>query len=215
MNDDREHDDRYEAAARALAASVEMAPQAAARIESELQRAFAKHHTAAALSATVPAERERWRRRWFAAAAALILVAAGMGIWRHGRDVTENSVTVISRQPSVAAPSQRVSAETARTVDPAAVMPGARPSVRAAKGRRAAPVLRPSGFVPLPEAAGLPPFESGAIVRVEVPVGSLPAYGVDISPASDGQPVEADLLVGQDGQARAIRVVTNSSRSTQ
>jgi hypothetical protein len=52
-------------------------------------------------------------------------------------------------------------------------------------------------------------------MRIELPVASLPAYGVDISPAADDRPVEADLLVGQDGQARAIRLVTNSSRSSQ
>jgi hypothetical protein len=58
-------------------------------------------------------------------------------------------------------------------------------------------------------------FESGSIVRMEVPVASLPAYGIDISPAAGGGPIEADVLVGQDGQPRAIRLVTNSSRSTQ
>jgi len=67
----------------------------------------------------------------------------------------------------------------------------------------------------LPGTAGLPQFESGTIVRVKLPVASLPAYGVDISPAADDQPVEADVLVGQDGQPRAIRLVTNSSRSGQ
>jgi hypothetical protein len=50
---------------------------------------------------------------------------------------------------------------------------------------------------------------------MEVPVSSLPAYGIDISPAAGGQPIEADVLVGQDGQPRAIRLVTNSARSTQ
>jgi hypothetical protein len=73
----------------------------------------------------------------------------------------------------------------------------------------------PSGFVELPGAAGLPDFESGAIVRVELVLASLPAYGIDISRAGGDQPVEADVLVGQDGQPRAIRLVTNSSRSGQ
>jgi hypothetical protein len=72
-----------------------------------------------------------------------------------------------------------------------------------------------SGFMELPSAVGLPDFESGAIVRVELTLASLPAYGIDISRAARNQPVEADLLVGQDGQPRAIRLVTNSSRSGQ
>jgi hypothetical protein len=49
---------------------------------------------------------------------------------------------------------------------------------------------------------------------MSLPVSALPSFGVDISPASGNQPVEADLLVGQDGLARAIRLV-NTSRSQQ
>jgi hypothetical protein len=49
---------------------------------------------------------------------------------------------------------------------------------------------------------------------VALPVTALPSYGVDISPASSDQPVEADVLLGQDGLARAIRLV-NFSRSQQ
>ena len=64
------------------------------------------------------------------------------------------------------------------------------------------------GFVVLPVAAGLPPLESGVIVRVQVPVSALPKYGVEVvSDTSKGE-IQADLLVGQDGQPRAIRFVT-------
>jgi len=68
--------------------------------------------------------------------------------------------------------------------------------------------------VAIPTAAGLPDFESGEIVRTRIPVSSLPLYGVEITPDAPGTPVEADLLVGQDGQARAIRLVTSDSRNT-
>jgi hypothetical protein len=80
--------------------------------------------------------------------------------------------------------------------------------------KRLPPVIRPAGFVAVPTAAGLPRFESGVIVRMSLPVTALPSFGVDISPASGDQPVEADVLVGQDGLARAIRLV-NTSRSQQ
>ena len=63
------------------------------------------------------------------------------------------------------------------------------------------------GFVPVPGAASLPPLESGRIVRYEVPVAALPTYGVEIVPDAAQRAVEADLLVGQDGYARAIRLV--------
>lgn len=64
------------------------------------------------------------------------------------------------------------------------------------------------GFVFLPVAAGLPPLESGVIVRVEVPVSALPKYGVEVIADTSKTGIQADLLVGQDGQPRAIRFVT-------
>jgi hypothetical protein len=67
--------------------------------------------------------------------------------------------------------------------------------------------VRATGFVAIPGAAGLPAFESGEIVRVEVPLASLPTYGIEILPDVQTDVIEADLLVGQDGQARAIRLV--------
>jgi hypothetical protein len=76
--------------------------------------------------------------------------------------------------------------------------------------------LETSGFLEIPGAAVLPPFESGAIVRVALPVTSLPSYGIQIQPDSGTAPVLADVLVAQDGYPRAIRLVgdSNSSRST-
>jgi hypothetical protein len=41
---------------------------------------------------------------------------------------------------------------------------------------------------------------------MELPQAALPAYGLEIVPGRR-TPVEADLLIGQDGQARAIRLV--------
>jgi hypothetical protein len=66
---------------------------------------------------------------------------------------------------------------------------------------------RLAGFIPLPAADGLPGFDSGMIVRVALPTASLPAFGLAIAPEAT-QTVNADLLVGQDGQARAIRLVS-------
>jgi hypothetical protein len=68
--------------------------------------------------------------------------------------------------------------------------------------------IRLEGFVPLPAAATLPGFERGEIVRVDVPVPSLPAYGIAIPPDAANAFITADLLIGQDGLPRAIRLVT-------
>ena len=67
-------------------------------------------------------------------------------------------------------------------------------------------------FVSLPTAVGLPSLESGRIVRVEVPIAMLPSLGFDIGPDPPQALVEADVLVGQDGQPRAIRLISSDSR---
>jgi len=51
----------------------------------------------------------------------------------------------------------------------------------------------PSVFVALPGASALPHFERGEVIRVEVP--------------SAGGAVQVDVLIGQDGLARAARLV--------
>jgi hypothetical protein len=46
-----------------------------------------------------------------------------------------------------------------------------------------------------------------------VPIATLPEYGLKIPPDAARSNVEADLLVGQDGQARAIRLVSEPDHS--
>jgi hypothetical protein len=64
----------------------------------------------------------------------------------------------------------------------------------------------PNEFVMIPGAAALPPMESGSLVRMDVPVAMLPALGF-APPANQMTWVRADLIVGQDGLARAVRLV--------
>jgi hypothetical protein len=63
-----------------------------------------------------------------------------------------------------------------------------------------------AGFVPWPGSDAWPPFESGELVRVDLPVSALPALGL-WPPASSAAVVQADIVVGQDGFARAVRLV--------
>ena len=150
---------------------------------------------------------------WMAAAAALIVVAASIELWRFQAGVTVNNVTKPpSHQNTPALPGSS-------HVSPAVVpkTPPSMPSRRVASARTTGErrrVVKPVGFVELPGAAGLPQFESGTIVRLELPVASLPAYGIEIPAAADERPVEADLLVGQDGLTRAIRLVARSNDTT-
>jgi hypothetical protein len=219
MSDAHTDPHEYRAAIRGIAESAEMPPDSVERIERELQRAFSEFHTAAARSA-LP-EARRWHLPWWSAAAAALTIAIlGVYAWRAHSAVggrATSSATVAARSPAVE--SSPPATSSAGTAAPAATgratastMPASRP---AAHRKRDVPRPAIRRFVALPGSSALPEFESGAIVRMEVPVSSLPGYGIDISPAAGGQPIEADVLVGQDGQPRAIRLVTNSARSTQ
>jgi hypothetical protein len=67
--------------------------------------------------------------------------------------------------------------------------------------------LQPPGdFVAVPGAAALPAMESGTLVRVDLPVSMLPSYGVTPPPGRTAA-VTTDLIVGQDGLPRAVRIV--------
>ncbi len=63
-----------------------------------------------------------------------------------------------------------------------------------------------SEFVMVPGAVTLPAMESGSLVRMDVPVSMLPSLGVT-PPAGLVATVKADLIVGQDGLTRAVRLV--------
>jgi hypothetical protein len=72
----------------------------------------------------------------------------------------------------------------------------------------AAPAVSPlttTEFVLWPGAAELPTFESGHLMRIEVPVSALPSLGL-VPPATRAAMVQADVLVGQDGLPRAVRL---------
>jgi hypothetical protein len=76
-----------------------------------------------------------------------------------------------------------------------------------------APAPAPSAAVPLattefviwPGATELPRFESGHLMRMELPVSALPSLGL-VAPPSRAAVVQADVLVGQDGFPRAVRL---------
>lgn len=63
------------------------------------------------------------------------------------------------------------------------------------------------GFYPLPEAEALPAVESAMVVRVQLPASSLQLMGVPVGEEREDSSIQADLLLGQDGLARAVRLV--------
>lgn len=86
----------------------------------------------------------------------------------------------------------------------AAVLPMAPRRVPPAPARGHAEVV--TEFTIVPGAAELPVMESGTLVRTDLPVSVLPSLGV-IPPAAGGATVKADIVIGQDGLTRAVRLV--------
>ena len=205
-----------------LASAAPQSPRAAA-IEQQLLHVFAERHSGA--SRPLPASRSAFAtpsaRRWLAAAAALIIATTvwlGSGRWWPAGEFQPVS-TRAEVPPSESVPVTARATEGVETpTGVQAVVAGPQVDApRAATWRSGSPrVERASNddvlrFVMLPTAIGLPGLESGRIVRVEVPTAMLPAYGLDVAPGPADGVVEADVLVGQDGQARGIRFASLDS----
>jgi hypothetical protein len=62
------------------------------------------------------------------------------------------------------------------------------------------------GFIPLPNSAGLAADEDDVdLVRVEVPRSAMIALGLEVSADRAEELVEADVILGSNGIARAVR----------
>lgn len=66
-------------------------------------------------------------------------------------------------------------------------------------------------FIPIPYVLPPAPYERVEIVRMRVPVAALISAGLPVGSADPGAQAEADVLVGQDGRPRAVRLVSISS----
>lgn len=62
-----------------------------------------------------------------------------------------------------------------------------------------------SEFIPLPNAARLAPSDDVNLVRMEVPRSAMIAVGYVVPPDRADERVQADVVLGSDGLARAVR----------
>jgi anti-sigma factor RsiW len=63
-------------------------------------------------------------------------------------------------------------------------------------------------FVPIPYVQPLDPYESATVMRMDVPVAALIAVGYKVDASDPSAVVKADVLVGEDGRAHAVRVLS-------
>jgi hypothetical protein len=174
--------------------------EAPAPLEERLRRHLA------AQTARVP---RRSLAPWLAAAASVALVAAAvLAAWPRGTAVPPRvaaAATPAAESTQAIAPPP---APPRREAPPAAPVRPRRPL------RRTAPATVPPASVPaeeprfvaLPGAPGLRDADSLHLVRVSVPPTALAAWGWPTRDAGP-EPVQAEVIVGHDGLARAIRFV--------
>jgi hypothetical protein len=67
------------------------------------------------------------------------------------------------------------------------------------------------GFIPLPNAQRLTDNEEVNLVRVELPRSAMIALGLEVNPERAAEMVQADVMVGADGLARAVRFLDSES----
>ncbi|MGC1291730.1 MAG: hypothetical protein WA855_10645 [Candidatus Acidiferrales bacterium] len=164
--------------------------EAPERLEGRLVAAFREHQRSL--------ERERYRERrvrlrwaeWMGLAAAAV-VLAGVGAWGfshgHARATKTSSSAVVKSAVNAGANGANGGAQQAAGVETAAA--------------------EEAGFVPVPYGEGLSADDSGLVVRVSMTRSALGSLGYPVDEMDGGDVIQADLLVGEDGWPRAVRLV--------
>lgn len=153
---------------------------------------------------SMPQKNRLWSNRKVAAIAAVILLATSVGAIVFVRSLRSaetppSRVNVLPSVPNSAAPAPKAN----DGPDQVAQSPTPR--------RRAKPRLRHTETVteyfPLIAGDDLDALEFTQVVRVELTPAALREVGLPAGYASEGDVIKADLVLGHDGIARAIRFV--------
>lgn len=166
-----------------------------AHVETTLSFAFRSHHRRAA-----------WRRRleWASvgAAAAILLIFVWVSGWRQ-------------KSPAIPAPRKDVASQPSAPLDAAATA-GAKQNQAvaeasaddtAASSASSGESTAVSDFVPVPFTGGITADDPGMIVRVQLTRASLAQLGYPVAETPDEDLILADVLVGEDGWPRGVKVV--------
>lgn len=135
------------------------------------------------------------------AIAALVLLAVGLGIYRHQVKVGGAAISPVAENAGG-------SVGEIAAVDRVENSGGAQPvnAVADSSDNEYA-----TAFVPLPYADDPSETQGGAVVRVNLPRASLVSMGVPVAGLNPGGHVIADLMLSEDGTPQAIRLVSQSN----
>ena len=222
--------DERELTAGLKALAVASAPEAPARIEAALLAAFRQQHVALPVSV----ESRRGANRWLYVAAGIAAVVAI--VWLVSLTISRTPVSTQQQKPELAnanppvpdqhqqqnlkpaestIPTETIPTEQKHTVyNPATIGAVSGRVKKPAESKRAADPSADSNveaeittdFFPLIN-RGTGQLDSGQIVRVELPRSALMAFGLPMNMDRADERIKADVVVGNDGLARAIRFV--------
>jgi len=143
------------------------------------------------------------------AASVLLVIALALMFWLPK---ASNERAILAPQPPV--PSKPDSVESTKpgsTQEPASVVKAMPVQTKRTSNRRLKSNYQNSevatDFLPLTFVADSAAQESGHVVRVRVPRSALIAFGVPMNVERAGEFIMADVMIGDDGLARAIRFV--------
>lgn len=165
-------------------------------VETAVLAAFRAHHRRAA-----------WRRTFEWAAMGAVAATVLFFLW---------TATGPSREPLSPSPKKDVSSHSVQPLDAKRDANGVAPSQQEGTTQDAevevasaasSLAYASSDFVPVPDTEGISPDDEGMVVRVQLTRASLAELGYPLTDAPEDDLVSADVLVGEDGWPRAVRVV--------
>ena len=174
----------------------------------------ALHAEAGRRKDSIMARNPRLKWTWAAAAILLAAIATSGAIWqllnahRH-QDHHVRSVSAPRAMPDQPLPSAPIAARNNAAATAAARTRRAgtdRPRFHEASTDRATGNSLDE-FVPLPVSEGLPPAAELSVVRIKLRGSDLRQYGLEAPGDAVAQIMLAELVVGEDGLPRAIRIV--------
>lgn len=215
---------------KALALTTETS-EAPTQTEAILLAAFRQHQETAASSTrqnvVTLSDRKNWLIRlpiWAYAAAAAVLIGVvgyAASVWQGAKSAPQE--VAVTPSPKVFAlpltvakngDSMQVKQIEKRRIKLANIHEQPKPvddgsSVQVTLGEMI-PIYREevaTDFLPLTHETDSQPMDSGQVIRVQVPRTALASFGLPINIERANEPVKADLLLAEDGSARAIRFI--------
>ena len=154
------------------------------------------------------------------AAAAVVLIAVGIGVAAWNSLVSSKPQEVINAVPAATTPIDKPGAQQQEQTPPVMKAGNARPQVtsnhrRSRRNKSVESVAAPSlaemevatDFMPIGYVSPASLQDGGSVVRVELSRSTIVSMGFAVNMDRYGERVKADVLLGADGLARAIRFV--------